>query len=305
MTRPLRLFSYSIDVWEDGQLVHKENLVALDRWEIQAAHRLALSFDSSSEEVVLHQDPHSNELGGYLWQTSVMFCFYLRALLRGEIFETWIASTEDPRKLECMLIPSSKPRLRRKHESERVRPFKTFLELGAGVTGLPSLVLHRQACHGITTDLKTLMPALNKNVNQNRVHTGLFQALPLEWSHKDDAILKQYIETEVLRSFDIYDGLDALILADCIYSEASASALVDTMRVLSTVCFESFQHIPEVYCISEIRNSDAQISFQRYAEPYFHISTIPNSLWQVGSILPESLQFTEVNLYRLRLKMIE
>jgi hypothetical protein len=253
--------------------------------------------------MVLKQNPHSNQLGGYLWQTSVLFCFYLEAVVDGRLREAWL---DDNGEIHCQIVPLKKFK---KVHSKIVKPFRSFIEIGAGVTGLPSIALYRLGCNGIATDLSDLMPNLSENLQLNRLNSSkaYLDCFPLEWSENQDPQFTNLIG-EIIAKFDIYNGLDAIVLADCIYSEASAPALVNTLRILSLEASKRHPdgHVSEIYNISEIRNEDAQSTFRRLAREHgFQLTILPNDKWQAAGVIPLTCKFDEVNLYRLKFKLEE
>jgi hypothetical protein len=107
----------------------------------------------------------------------------------------------------------------------------------------------------------------------------------------------------VMRLFDKHFSeywLDAILMADCIYSEASARALVTTLRAVVEENWRRFgdQRSVEIYCISELRNQAAQDEFLSFARQFgFEYRLIPPAVW--NPVVPEECRMDYVNFYRL------
>lgn len=256
--------------WEDGKPFLKENLIAPDRWDVQAADEVIITFPSRIGEIKLVQDPHSDELGGYLWNSSMIFAFLLERLCNGD--------------------------MRSLFNENRLY---SFLELGAGVTGLPAIALMKLGKHVIATDIPELIPQLQRNMEANRVDDIQHRhqlALELEWQEDADETFTR----DVVHSFKQVGGLDMIIMADCVYSEASAKALAFTLHRICHHSIAVFKRSPQVFCITEVRNEAAQEDFKRFASEYFCIRRVPESFWHF--YVPEEFAADYINLYTLTLK---
>ena len=177
----------------------------------------------------------------------------------------------------------------------------TFVELGAGVTGLPSIALLRMGKEVVTTDIHALVPTLQRNLDGNtRDDFGYAEAQPLVWTHQDDPALAQSIE-KIMRNERFRNGFDGIAMCDCIYSEASAPALVDTIRALSQATLERSGTAPMIICFSEIRNQAAQDEFVRClgARKDFEWTLLLPSEWH--RFVPLECRLEYINLYHIRL----
>ncbi|PRP88691.1 lysine-specific demethylase 8-like [Planoprotostelium fungivorum] len=220
-------FSYILEGWEDGVKFSRE-VDSLDRWATQSAIQVT--------------DPHSPHLGGYLWDSSSLFCCYLESATA------------------CGALDLRD---------------KTCIELGSGV-GLVGVMLAKLKTHRvIMTDIQELADVMRENLNINRgeesksalvTERDVLYAAPLFWGDKEaaDHIIETYVRPQ--------EYPDYLFAVDCIYSEASASGLVVSMDHLcgpDTI----------IYCISEQRNEEAQRKFKEEAEKIFDLKVTPREEW--------------------------
>lgn len=114
---------------------------------------------------------------------------------------------------------------------------KTVLEVGAGVCGLPGLLLAKLGARVALTDLPSIMPMLSENVAANTSSGGNGHdaagspdcvALALSWGGSD---------VEELRS-GLSDAFgcrvpDVIVAADCVYHEHLVDPLLETLIALT------------------------------------------------------------------------
>ncbi|KAG1474105.1 hypothetical protein G6F56_000551 [Rhizopus delemar] len=252
----------TIEGWEDGKKFRR-GIHKLDRWALQSADRLTIHLEN--HDVVLVQDPHSNYLGGYIWLSSIVVCSYLMRL--------------------------SKKKSSR-HDVVNLDPSKRWVELGSGV-GLIGIILHKLGIgEVIMTDIGELVNTLEKNVEaneiavktlsgrrKNKANESTIIVEPLLWNNKQEM---DYVKSA--------GDIDYIVACDCIYSEASAIDLVETMDYLSN-------EKTTIICISEVRNQAAQDKFIQEASSRFSIELIPPVRWQKKI---DEVKFDEtLNFYRL------
>jgi predicted nicotinamide N-methyase len=253
----------TIEGWEDGQ-PFKRGLHKLDRWELQSADRLTIHI--GEHNIVLVQDPHSNYLGGYIWLTSIVFCSYLERL--------------------CLK--------RDRHGLINLDHRKRWVELGSGV-GLIGIMLHKLGIEDVViTDIQELVVPMEKNVQANDIRVksisgrkkndyqdNVIVVDPLLWDNQQD-----------MDSIKAAGDIDYIVACDCIYSEASAMDLVNTMDYLAT-------KNTTIICISEVRNQQAQDKFILEAKSRFQVELLPAIQWQKK--VNHQVDFDEtLNLYLLR-----
>ncbi|KAI8393719.1 putative methyltransferase-domain-containing protein [Radiomyces spectabilis] len=254
----------TIEGWEDGKPYIRDTS-KLDRWELQSAERLTIHI--GDEDVVLVQDPHSNHLGGYIWLTSIVFCKYLYAL-------------------------SHK---RDRHNFIQLDRNKRWVELGSGV-GLIGIMLHKLGLENVTiTDIAELLPTMERNVEANNyaVHTITGRRENTAKQDNQSIIVEPLLwnDAEAISHIKSMGDIDYIVACDCIYSEASAIDLVETMDHLATS--QTY-----IICISEVRNQAAQDAFLAEAKKRFTVDLIPAIQWQKKVT---DISFDEtLNLYRLR-----
>lgn len=252
----------TIEGWEDGQ-PFKRGIHKLDRWALQSADTLTIHI--GPHDIVLVQDPHSNYLGGYVWLTSIVFCSYLERLSSKRDRHGWIS-------------------LDRR---------KRWVELGSGV-GLIGIMLHKLGIEDVViTDIEELVETMEKNVEANQLHVKSISGR-MKNDYDNDIIVVDPLlwnNVEEMDSIKAGGDIDYIVACDCIYSEASAMDLVDTMDYLS-------DEKTTIICISEVRNQAAQDKFMLEAEARFQVELLPAIQWQKKV---NQVDFDEtLNLYRLR-----
>lgn len=263
----------TIEGWEDGQ-PFKRGIHKLDRWALQSADTMTVHI--GQHDIILKQDPHSNYLGGYIWLTSIVFCSYLKRIKE-----------------------SSKKKESRHTGWINLDRNKRWIELGSGV-GLIGIMLHKLGIENVViTDISELVETMERNVKANNINiksiTGRIKnekqddsiiVDPLLWNNLEEmsAIKRNFIEEK--------EEIDYIVACDCIYSEASAIDLIETMDYLSN------QHTT-IICISEVRNQQAQDLFLKEAQSRFFVELVPAIQWQKK--LNHQVDFEEtLNLYLLR-----
>lgn len=253
----------TIEGWEDGQ-PFKRGIHKLDRWALQSADTLTIHI--GPHDIILVQDPHSNYLGGYVWLTSIVFCSYLERLSSKRDRHGWISL--DHR--------------------------KRWVELGSGV-GLIGIMLHKLGIEDVViTDIEELVETMEKNVEANQLHVKSISGR-MKNDYDNDIIVVDPLlwnNVEEMDSIKAGGDIDYIVACDCIYSEASAMDLVDTMDYLSG-------EKTTIICISEVRNQAAQDKFMLEAEARFQVELLPAIQWQKK--VNQQVDFDEtLNLYRLR-----
>jgi predicted nicotinamide N-methyase len=254
----------TIEGWEDGK-PFKRDIHKLDRWALQSADTLTIHI--GPHDIVLVQDPHSNYLGGYIWLTSIVFCSYLERLHSKRDRHGWISLDHN----------------------------KRWVELGSGV-GLIGLMLHKLGVENVViTDIEELVETMERNVEANDIavksisgrrnnqvnNNNVLVVEPLLWNNAADI---DYVKS---------DGeIDYIVACDCIYSEASAIDLVQTMDSLAS-------DKTTIICISEVRNQAAQDKFKQEAMARFDVELLPAIQWQKK--VSNQVDFDEtLNLYRIK-----
>lgn len=253
----------TIEGWEDGQPftrgVHK-----LDRWALQSADTLHVHV--GPHNVTLVQDPHSNYLGGYIWLTSIVFCSYLERLSSKRDRHGWISLDRN----------------------------KRWVELGSGV-GLIGIMLHKLGIEDVViTDIGELVKTMEKNVEANDINIRSISGRRKNEKEDNFIVVDPLLwgNEEEMDSIKAGGDIDYIVACDCIYSEASAMDLVNTMDYLS--CDKT-----TIICISEVRNQAAQDKFMSEAESIFQVELLPAIQWQKK--VNHQVEFDEtLNLYRLR-----
>ncbi|KAG0169384.1 hypothetical protein DFQ28_003696 [Apophysomyces sp. BC1034] len=252
-----------VEGWEDGER-YTRHVTKLDRWELQSADRLTLHI--GGQEIVLVQDPHSNHLGGYIWLTAIVFCTYLDVLHAKRARHEWISLART----------------------------KRWVELGSGI-GLLGIMLHKLGVEDVVvTDIEELIPVLEKNVEANGIGVKSISGRRKNPADDSNAIIVEPLlwnDDDAIKHVKSAGEIDYVLACDCIYSEASAVDLVETMDKL---CSEK----TTVICISEVRNQAAQERFVAEAMARFEVELVPAIQWQKKVT---QIAFDEtLNLYRLR-----
>jgi predicted nicotinamide N-methyase len=313
---------YTLIGWEDGEPYEKRRSTATDlesddvegdgpdRWEIQAADKIIIHFGQPSVigDIQITQDPHSNQLGGYLWIGSIMLSIYI------EHFVSASTSTSTHRLL--ISVPSGGGSSGRKQQKIGCN---TFLELGAGASGLPTIAMNRMGKFAYATDVKQVLKMLKKNMKANLqqeyehgghlraagvVDTGEM-ACELEWRDLEQMTDEWEADVSLLvERYAQFEGLDAILLADCIYSEASASALVNTLQLICRVCLRRYNRAPVIFCLSELRDQLAQDRFLSCAKSsgMFSVQLLRREDWQL--CLPPSFRLDFYNFYILQFAVV-
>lgn len=253
----------TIEGWEDGQ-PFKRGIHKLDRWALQSADTLTIHI--GPHDVTLVQDPHSNYLGGYIWLTSIVFCSYLERLSSKRDRHGWISLDRN----------------------------KRWVELGSGV-GLIGIMLHKLGIEDVViTDIQELVETMERNVEANDINVRSISGR--RKNEKDDNFIVVdpllWGNEEEMASIKAGGDIDYIVACDCIYSEASAVDLVNTMDGLSS-------ENTTIICISEVRNQAAQDKFMSEAQSRFQVELLPAIQWQKK--VNHQVEFDEtLNLYRLR-----
>lgn len=118
---------------------------------------------------------------------------------------------------------------------------RVVVELGAGVCGLPSLLLARLGAHAVATDLPALVGPLQRNLDSNltvvqdscaaaSVAAGSCVAVPLPWG--SDPGLLQAVADHVYAS-NGRRSCDLIVAADVVYHEHLIGPLVDSLVQLT------------------------------------------------------------------------
>ncbi|CAO3653312.1 unnamed protein product [Mucor hiemalis] len=253
----------TIEGWEDGQ-PFKRGVHKLDRWALQSADTLTIHI--GPHDVTLVQDPHSNYLGGYIWLTSIVFCSYLERLSSKRDRHGWISLDRN----------------------------KRWVELGSGV-GLIGIMLHKLGIEDVViTDIRELVETMERNVEANDINVRSISGR--RKNEKDDNFIVVdpllWGDEEEMDSIKAGGDIDYIVACDCIYSEASAMDLVNTMDCLSS-------ENTTIICISEVRNQAAQDKFMSEAQSRFQVELLPAMQWKKK--VNHQVEFDEtLNLYRLR-----
>lgn len=256
--------------WEDGQKFTRD-LQKLDRWELQAADELTVHV--GDVDIVLAQDPHSPHLGGYVWLSSMVLCSYLQSL--------------------------SQNHRKDKHEPVKVGDKATWIELGSGV-GLMGIMLAKLGVKRVVmTDIEELVRTMQVNVDLNGMICKDLDGREI-FEHKSDVDGEVIVaplfwgdKQAISKTKELYSP-DYILACDCIYSEASAIDLVETMALLCTPT-------TIIVCMSEVRNQAAQNAFIREAERLFDVELVPTVKWH-GKVAKHIAFDETLNLYRLRIK---
>ncbi|KAI9143703.1 putative methyltransferase-domain-containing protein [Paraphysoderma sedebokerense] len=258
---------YTISGYEDGHPFTR-TLNTLDRWAAQSAETISIMYSFPSLKplptysIDIFQNRHS-EIGGYIWDTSFILSSWLLC--------TQISNVHDWKEKKC-------------------------LEFGAGV-GLVGLILGILKAEIVLTDLPEISPVTRENVEKNLQNYNNARVMNLSWGLDGDI-------REILK---LYGWFDYLFAVDCIYSEVSATDLVYSMEKIcrmsrtakKAASSESIDTI--IYCVSEVRNQDAQECFVREALKVFDIEMREGKDW--FPFVPESLRVDYVNFYMMKLKL--
>lgn len=254
----------TISGWEDG-VPFTRSVTRLDRWELQNADTLTVHLGTL--DVRLAQDPHSPHLGGYVWVSSFALCSYFQNLAEEQHSGSGGSRDGDSDTRDPVRLDTS----------------STWIELGSGV-GLMGIVLARLGVgRTIMTDIPELVPQMRANIeaNMDSSSAGTVVAEPLVWG---DIPAAERLARE--------SPPDHILAVDCIYSEASARGLVETMDTLA-------HPRTRVLCMSEVRNQAAQDVFMEEARGLFEVVLMPTEAWH-GRVA-KHIKFDEtLNFYVLR-----
>ena len=149
-----------------------------------------------------------------------------------------------------------------KKSTERPLAGKSVVELGAG-TGIVGILMGYYGADVITTDLETLVPLIQYNIEQNAVALGCrVKAAPLCWGEELSA--------------DFPRGADYIILANCVYYEGVLDLLAKTTRELAgerSVVFACYEErIPEIRKLIE--------KWHEIIGRYFSIEEVPTEYYR-------------------------
>lgn len=163
-------------------------------------------FTIKQSPAVLQSNREGGTTGAVVWRASVHFA-------------EWLGSSRNPLFEKCYL------------NSESV-----ILELGSGISGLVSSMLEPRVQRIVATDQKYALKLLQENLNNNsllpkthssrlhknkrRANGGHIDVLALDWEIDD-------IDS-FLHAHGFEDGVDALIICDCIFNYALIAPLVET-----------------------------------------------------------------------------
>ncbi|KAI9221181.1 putative methyltransferase-domain-containing protein [Blastocladiella britannica] len=254
---------YTLRGYEDGQPFER-TLAQLDRWAAQAAESLDVVIssipytdDDAQHEhgkkelappirVTLRQS-NSVFIGGQIWDTSfVLACwFYARVALGAiDIGGLHIA------------------------------------EVGAGI-GLLSLALGALGAKVTATDLASVVPILQRNLDLNPAHAASVTAAALDWG-------------DATAGAPPGSPFDLILACDCIYSEVSSS---DLAVCLHRICAPG----TVVWVVSEVRNESIQAAFAASIAPLFDIA-FKDVDAEVLPLLPPELRSHSMRFYVLTRK---
>ena len=190
--------------------------------------------------------------------------------------------------------------------SALVPPGALALELGAGVCGLPSLLLARAGRHALATDVPAVLPRLAQNIAANAPgrrrrraaeaqegakeehcpdpagaqapaagdECGSCAALPLSWGvDADVAALRDYLRDAARGAQQRASGLpDVIVGADVVYHEELIDPLLSTLRLLTDADADS--GAPPVIVLSYVQRFKRAKRFLRLARKHFDVDAI-------------------------------
>jgi hypothetical protein len=190
--------------------------------------------------------------------------------------------------------------------SALVPPGALALELGAGVCGLPSLLLARAGRHALATDVPAVLPRLAQNIAANAPgrrrrraaeetedtkaqrcpdpagaqapaagdECGSCAVLPLSWGvDADVAALRDYLRDAARGAQQRASGLpDVIVGADVVYHEELIDPLLSTLRLLTDADADS--GAPPVIVLSYVQRFKRAKRFLRLARKHFDVDAI-------------------------------
>jgi len=156
-------------------------------------------FTISQSPGLLQSSRGGGTTAAVVWRTSVLFA-------------EWLGSSKNPLFSSTALDRDS-----------------TVLELGSGIAGLVPMILSNRVQRIVATDQQYALKHLHENVQanlpryksgQSRTHGENIETLPLDWEVDDIP--------PFLRTHEFRDGVDAVMMCDCIFNYALITPLVDT-----------------------------------------------------------------------------
>lgn len=159
------------------------------------------------------------------------------------------------------------------------------LELGTGISGLVPLVLSSRVQRVIATDQQYALKLLQRNVESNlpvargksttlQVKTSNIDILPLDWETDDI--------TSFLISNGLQNGVDAVLVCDCVFNYALIKPLVDTCAEMCRVRsnFAGRNPFGQTMCIvaQQLRQPDV---FEQWLKAFmvsFRVWRVPDEL---------------------------
>lgn len=231
-----------------------------------------LDLSISGRDFTIKQSPgllQSNRGGGttaaVVWRTSVLFT-------------EWLGNAKNPLFASGAL------------DSESI-----VLELGSGTAGLVPMILSNRIEKVIATDQQYALKHLSENVEanlprlrsgQSRTHGTSIETLALDWEIDDIPAF--------LRTHELGDGVDAVLMCDCIFNYALIAPLIETC---TEICRARSKHRAIVargkakptICIIAQQLRQPEV-FQQWLEEFlkaFRIWRVPASTL-TGTPTPES-----------------
>ena len=223
---------------------------------------------------VLQSTRESGTTGAALWRVSVQFA-------------EWLGSKHNALFQQDVLTSES-----------------VVLELGAGISGLVPSVLSSRVRKVIATDQQYILKLLQENIDANRPvdrkqpssqsktnrlpKPSNIEVFALDWETDDVAT--------TLRVHGLENGVDAIVVSDCVFNYALIEPLVETCRTIcqSRTCNEreeeSRSRSPTLCIVAQqLRQPEV---FQQWLVAFsraFRVWRLPNSILNAG--LEEKTQF--------------
>lgn len=228
-----------------------------------------LEISICGRDFTIKQSPgilQSNRAGGTtaaaVWRTSVHF-------------SEWLGSTTN-RLFQDGILHANSP----------------VIELGSGISGLVPSMLASRVGRVLATDQPYALKLLQDNVHSNPVKSSArntshrkresqraannIDILPLDWEEDDIQ--------DFLRSNSLEDGVDAVIVCDCVFNYALIQPLVQTCNEIcnarSTHEHTTGQTVGPSLCIlaQQLRQPDVFESWLRSFLRVFRVWRLPNSM---------------------------